>query len=79
MTNAEYLDQVADGIIIITRCKDCIHCPVNVPPQYDTDGNCIRYGYVDPGDEKCILICDDPWYNWVPDPEFFCAKGESKT
>ena len=24
MTNAEYLDQVADGFIIITRCKDCV-------------------------------------------------------
>ena len=78
MTNAEYLDQCADGIII-TRCKDCIHCPINVPPEYDDAGLCIRYGYVKRADDECMLLCDDHWYDIVPDPEFFCAKGEKRT
>ena len=33
MSNADYLDQVADGIIIITRCKDCHWWNRKIPPK----------------------------------------------
>lgn len=69
MTNSEYLDQVADGIIIIiTRCKDCIHRPTGTGANHD----------IEFPDDRCPCQCEDYWYSWMPRDNWFCANGERK-
>lgn len=78
MTNAEYLDTVADGIIKTTRCQDCIHRPYVVPAKYDILGRCVKYSHIERPDDVCPYVCDDPWYDRVPEEDFFCGFGERK-
>lgn len=51
----------------IVRCKDCIH-----KPQENA-----KHFAVFP-DEICPCQCDDPWYSWIPQDNFFCAFGERR-
>lgn len=60
----------------VVRCKDCIHRPYVVPAKYDISGKCVKYSYVTAPDDVCPYLCDDSWYNRVPEDTFFCAKGE---
>lgn len=62
----------------IVRCKDCIHRPYLVPAKYDSSGKCIKYAYVTSPDDVCPYLCDDTWYNRVPEDNFFCASGDRK-
>ena len=59
----------------VVRCKDCIHRPYQVPAKYH-NGKCVKYSYVTSKDEECPYLCDDSWYNRIPEDAFFCAKGE---
>ena len=29
-------------------------------------------------DETCPCICEDCYYNWMPEDDFFCGKGERR-
>lgn len=29
-------------------------------------------------DDKCPCQCEDPYYSWLPDPDWFCANGERR-
>ena len=54
----------------IIRCKDCKHRP-------KTDGK--KYGFdVEFPDEICPAYCDDEYYNWMPDDDFYCARAERR-
>ena len=55
----------------IIRCKDCKHRPFD---GEDTQGFGIEFP-----DEMCPCQCDDFWYNWRPDNEWFCANAERRT
>ena len=59
----------------IVRCKDCIHCG-----HADTSNLLwgVRPMPVFP-DDKCPCQCDDYYYSWLPDPDWFCANGERRT
>lgn len=48
----------------VVKCKDCKHRPQKYPS-----------GFVD-GDGPCPCICDDCFYSWYPDDNWFCADGE---
>jgi len=58
----------------IVRCKDCIHCGHADPSR-------LLWGEepmpVFP-DDKCPCQCDDYYYSWLPDPDWFCANGERR-
>lgn len=54
----------------IVRCKDCKHRPF--------DGEDTRGFGVEFPDEKCPCQCDDGWYNWRPNNEWFCANAERR-
>lgn len=47
--------------IDIVRCKDCKHNPKRT--------NDLAYG-------RCVCCCEDDWYGYVPDDDFFCGRGE---
>lgn len=55
----------------IIRCKDCKHRPFD---SEDTQGFGVEFP-----DEKCPCQCDDGWYNWRPNDEWFCANAERRT
>lgn len=56
----------------IVRCKDCKYRPI--------DTGVHNYGQdLDfPDDFKCPCKCDDPWYSWMPEDDWFCANGKRK-
>ena len=55
----------------IVRCKDCKHRPFD---GEETRGFGVKFP-----DEKCPCQCDDGWYNWRPNNEWFCANVERKS
>ena len=56
----------------IVRCKDCKHRPVK-PDDYET-GFDLEFP-----DGKCPCQCDDGYYSWYPNDNWFCANGERRT
>ena len=57
----------------VVRCKDCKHLPVD-----EGDQTCIGgFGLVFP-DDKCPCKCEDGFYSWMPDDDWFCASGERR-
>ncbi len=61
----------AEPIGELTRCKDCKHRPT-VTGEYE-NGLDVEFP-----DWKCPCRCDDGWYNWIPDDNWFCGNGERK-
>ena len=52
----------------IIRCKDCKHKPTG------TDRDSYKFP-----DDCCPCKCEDYWYSWNPDDDWFCANGERKS
>ena len=76
-TMAEYImKSTANGwgayVGELTRCKDCKHRPILTDRECDSG---FKYEFPD---ERCPCQCDDPWYNWMPDDDWFCGNGERK-
>ena len=62
-------------------CKTCIHRPILTdygvkPPKKGPLMNDV--GFCDPDDMTCPFLCGDPYYNYIPDDDFFCAYWEKK-
>lgn len=63
----------------VVRCKNCKHRPVVVNPSRP-----YGFGLAGPGsdafdrDETCPYLCDDGYYNRMPDDDGFCNLGEAK-
>ena len=55
----------------VVRCKDCKHRPIM--PKDHTDGFDLKFP-----DNKCPCQCEDGWYSWYPEDNWFCAYGERK-
>lgn len=56
----------------VVRCKDCKHRPKE---------NRSLYGVIwveFPEEEICPFNCEDPFYNQMPEDDFFCARGERR-
>ena len=67
VNNAPTIDAVP-----IVRCQECAHAPV-------VDGQCEDGFDIKFPDEICPCQCTgDGWYNYIPDPNWFCADGERK-
>lgn len=58
---------------ILVRCKDCKHRPISngishpLAPKLD--------GW---SDYACPCLCDDEYYNFMPDDNDYCSRGERK-
>ena len=55
----------------VTRCKDCKHRPRRI------DESGYRFNLEFP-DYRCPCRCEDDWYSWMPDDDWFCGNGERK-
>ena len=57
----------------VTHCKDCKHRPsFKKPAKYKT-GFDLYFP-----DEECPCQCDDGYYSWYPEDNWFCANGERR-
>ena len=56
----------------VVRCKDCKHRPKE---NRSLDG-IIWVEF--PEEEICPFNCEDPFYNQMPEDDFFCARGERR-
>lgn len=79
ITAAVYISGMQNANAVeVVLCKNCVHRPFVVPAKYNSRGQCEKYSYIDAIDDICPYICDDAWYNNVPEDNFFCAYGERK-
>ena len=58
----------------VVRCKDCKHRPIK------GDGNIVYAPNDSDGwdDDTCPCLCEDCYYNWMPEDDFFCKRGERR-
>lgn len=52
----------------VVRCKNCKHKPTGTEIDHDLDFP----------DDVCPCKCQDHWYSWMPEDDFFCARGEKR-
>ena len=57
----------------LVRCKDCKHRPI--PNGVDHPLAPKLDGW---SDYVCPCLCDDEYYNFMPDDNDFCSRGERK-
>ena len=57
----------------VVTCKDCIHKPIINDPRA-IGGLGLRF----PDNSKCPCQCDDGYYSWNPNDNWFCANGEKE-
>ena len=66
----EKMEQLPTAEPEIIRCKDCKHRPYK---SEDKQGFGVEFP-----DEICPCQCEDGWYNWRPDDDWFCANAERR-
>lgn len=55
----------------IVHCKDCKH-----RPKQNGEG---KQGFnLEFPNWKCPCQCEDGWYNWMPEDDWYCGNGERK-
>ena len=89
----EILENVQEYEILsvepLVRCRECKHRPVKspdkngrlwitAPKNYNEDCLSTFAPAVGEYDLTCPYLCDDPWYNRMPDDNYYCADGERK-
>ena len=52
----------------VVRCKDCKHRPDGTGANHDLEFP----------DDRCPCQCEDYWYSWKPDDNWFCGNGERR-
>lgn len=57
-----------DDFMEVVRCKDCKHRPTGTGANHD----------IEFPDNRCPCQCEDYWYSWMPDDDWYCANGERK-
>ena len=56
----------------IIHCRDCKH-----RPKATRADEKVFYGFsVKFPDEKCPCYCEDGWYGWYPEDDFYCGYAE---
>ncbi|MBR0305499.1 MAG: hypothetical protein IIX07_01650 [Lachnospiraceae bacterium] len=65
---AELEDAPTIDAVQVVRCKDCIHNPSGTGANHDLEFP----------DGVCPCQCEDFWYSWKPNDDWFCASGERK-
>lgn len=59
--------------ISLVYCKDCKHRPIDNRTKENSSNFNIEFP-----DGKCPCQCDDGWYSWYPNDDWFCGNGELK-
>ena len=60
----------ADAVPIV-RCKNCKHRPKRIGEG--------KQGFdLEFPDWECPCRCDDGYYNWMPEDNWFCGNGEKE-
>ena len=59
----------------VVRCKDCKHRP-ELKLYSDRQGNYTAVEF--PDGSKCPCQCEDFFYSWYPNDDWFCANGEQE-
>lgn len=55
----------------VIRCKDCKHRPSR---EFEgAEGFALEFP-----DYRCPCQCDDGYYSWYPNDDWYCADGERK-
>lgn len=62
----------AADVVEAVRCRDCKHRPIIIEEE-EIDG----FSYEFP-DYKCPCRCEDGFFSWNPDDDWFCANGEKE-
>ena len=52
----------------LVLCKNCKHRPKGTGANHDLEFP----------DDVCPCQCEDDWYSWKPNDDWFCADGERK-
>lgn len=58
-------------VIELVTCKECKHRPID--PYNEYCGHNILFP-----DCVCPCQCVDPFFNYMPDDEWYCGSGEKK-
>lgn len=64
-------DKPATSYGELVRCKDCEHRPKQIGEG--TQGFNLEFP-----DLGCPCQCDDGWYNWMPDDNWYCGNAKKK-
>ncbi len=63
-------ESTADAVPIV-RCKNCKHRPKRIGEG--------KQGFdLEFPDWECPCRCDDGYYNWMPEDNWFCGNGEKE-
>ena len=58
----------------IIHCRDCKH-----RPKATRADEKVFFGFsVKFPDEKCPCYCEDGWYGWYPEDDFYCGYAERR-
>ena len=57
-------------VLIVVRCKDCVHRPSVEGITYNTGFDLCFPDYT------CPCQCADEYYSWMPADDWYCADGE---
>lgn len=66
------IERTSDMVAVV-RCKYCKHRPKDYRTDFEQIGLLIEFP-----DDKCPCQCEDFWYNWYPDDNWFCGNGERR-
>lgn len=70
----QYIDNMPPAQSKVVRCKDCKHRPTAT----EADKNIYTGFSVEFPDGICPCQCEDGWYNWYPEDDFYCGKAERR-
>lgn len=74
-TNANPVLVIPSGYVEVVRCKDCKHRP-NKPDRASEDA--LGGFDIEFPDGGCPCQCEDGYYNWYPEDDWFCGNGERR-
>lgn len=72
----EILEELPTAQSEIIRCKDCKHKP-HTSDKYDYDNSDCGFEIIFP-DYRCPCRCEDEYYNYIPDNDWYCGNAERK-
>lgn len=62
---------------MIKICMTCKHRPIMYKNHVEAP-NLVEPLFWDSGDYTCPFLCDDSYYNKMPDDDFYCGYWEGK-
>lgn len=65
-------DALTIDAVPVVRCRECMHRPFI--SDHDEIGG-FKYEFPD---DRCPCNCEDGWYSWMPDDNWFCGNGERR-